>query len=233
MATPLYKAVYNTVIERITNGDLKPGAMLPSETDLGAELNVSQGTARKALMELEQRGIVQRKQGRGTYVTVRTPENALFHFFRLRYPDGTQISPQLHTETVIRRKSNAVEKELLFENPRHVYEVSRVRTIDGQPLIHEISALPTKLFPGLRERAPLLNTIYVLYQQAYSCVIIRADEQIRAGTAPPQIAKALGLESFAPVLKIERLTFDLSDRPVERRVSTIATGNHSYHISLS
>ena len=49
----------------------------------GAELGVSQGTARKALEELERRGIIKRRQGVGSFVAVRTPENALFQFFQI------------------------------------------------------------------------------------------------------------------------------------------------------
>ena len=58
MAPPLYQVVIDTIIERIASGSLASGAMLPSETQLGAELGVSQGTARKALIELEARGLV-------------------------------------------------------------------------------------------------------------------------------------------------------------------------------
>ena len=76
MAPPLYQVVIDTIVERIASGVLQSGALLPSETQLGAELGVSQGTARKALMELESRGLVQRAQGRGTFVTVRTPETS-------------------------------------------------------------------------------------------------------------------------------------------------------------
>ena len=82
MSEPLYMKVFNTVVQRIVDGSYVPGSMLPSEFDLAGELEVSQGTARKALIELEQKGIVQRRQGKGTFVTLRTPENSLFHFWQ-------------------------------------------------------------------------------------------------------------------------------------------------------
>ena len=117
MAPPLYQVVMNTIVDRIASGSLPSGAMLPSETQLGAELGVSQGTARKALMELEARGLVQRVQGRGTFVTVRTPETSLFNFFRLRNPDGTLESPRLEWETVRRRAATPEERAELFGRP--------------------------------------------------------------------------------------------------------------------
>ena len=84
MRSPLYKVVMDTLVERIASGAMPPGSMLPSEIQLGQELGVAQGTARKALSELEGRGLVQRVQGRGTFVTQRTTEDSLFRFFRVR-----------------------------------------------------------------------------------------------------------------------------------------------------
>lgn len=236
MSQPLYKVVIEIIIGRISSGALAPGAMLPSETDLGAELGVSQGTARKALMELEQRGLVQRSQGRGTFVTVRTPESSLFNFFRLRPPGGapagTLVKPALEHERIHRRASTGQERAFLFGAPQEVLEIERVRSLNGRPLVHEVSVVPQPLFPGLSERAPLPNTLYVFYQHAYSCIITRADEQIRATGATAHAAVALGIREGTPVLEVERIAIDLLDRAVERRISICLTEGFSYHVSL-
>ena len=233
MAPPLYRLVIDTVVERIATGALQPGAMLPSETQLGAELGVSQGTARKALMELEARGLVQRAQGRGTFVTMRTPESSLFHFFRLRQPDGSQVTPRLEGESLRRRRATAAESRALHGQPEHVFEIERLRRLDARHLVHEMSAVPVPLFPGLAERAPLPNTLYVFYQQAYSCIITRADERLRAIGATGRAAEALELAEGTPVMSVERLAFDALDRAVERRKSVFRTDAYDYFVSLS
>ncbi|WP_226886470.1 GntR family transcriptional regulator [Nisaea nitritireducens] len=233
MTEPLYKAVIGTVIDRIVSGELVPGAMLPSEYDLGAELGVSQGTARKALEELERRGIIKRRQGVGSFVAVRTPENALFQFFRLRNPDGTQAIPGLAEETVTSRKATASEAGQLSDAPERVHEIVRVRTIDGARLIYEKSVVPAVLFPGLAERAPLPNALYALYQQAFRIAIVRADESIRAVAADQETASALGIVETRPVMRVERKAFDIADRCVELRLSFYVTDHHAYGISLA
>jgi GntR family transcriptional regulator len=233
MTEPLYKTVIGTVIDRIVSGELVPGAMLPSEYDLGAELGVSQGTARKALEELERRGIIKRRQGVGSFVAVRTPENALFQFFRLRNPDGTQAVPDLAEGTVISRKATASEAGQLSGAPDRVHEIARVRTIDGARLIYETSVVPAVLFPGLAERAPLPNALYALYQQAFRIAIVRADESIKAVAADEETASALGIAASSPVMSIERKAFDIADRCVELRSSFYVTDHHAYGISLS
>lgn len=207
--------------------------MLPSEGDLGAELGVSQGTARKALIDLERRGIVRRRQGVGTFVTARTPESALFHFFRLRNTDGTHASPSLEEESVRRRRSLKDERESLFGKPDHVFEIERVRSADGRRLVHEISVVPAALFPGLPERSPLPNTLYVLYQHAYSIAIVQANERIRAVPGTPEVCARLRVAIGLPLLRVDRMATDLSDRTVELRTSHFVTEEHCYAVALT
>lgn len=232
MTEPLYKTVCKTLIQRIADGIYAPGAMLPSEIDLGVELQVSQGTARKALIELELKGIVERRQGRGTFVTLRTPENSLFHFFRLRTEDGAQVAPQLDSETVQARKATARERNRLFGAPDRVFEIDRIRSFRGKPLCNEVSVVPAPLFPGLRERAPLPNALYVLYQQAFSCIIISAEEHLKAATLDAGLAKRLAQAPGTPVIVAQRAAYDLQDRLVELRTSTLLTDGMSYLVQM-
>ncbi|MBP0484963.1 GntR family transcriptional regulator [Sagittula salina] len=233
MATPLYQTVIDTIIARIASGDLPSGAMLPSETQLGSDLGVSQGTARKALMDLEKRGLVQRAQGRGTFVTVRTPETSLFNFFRLRRPDGTLTAPRLVTEEVTRRPATAEETATLHGAPEEVIQIHRVRSVDGRKATYEVSCLPPSLYPGIMERAPLTNALYVLYQQAYSIIITRADERLRAVAAPPEVARALEIPEGAPVMRMRREAVDVLDRVVELRTCHLLNEGMDYFVSLS
>src|SRR5690606_37843643 len=120
---PLYQKVIDTIVARIASGEVLPGGMLPSETQLASETGVSQGTARKALMMLEQHGIVRREQGRGTFVTARTPDSSLFNFFRLRNRNGEVIRPELIDERLLERPATDVERETLQGAPLTVIEI--------------------------------------------------------------------------------------------------------------
>ena len=208
MSEPLYMKVFNTVVQRIVEGSYVPGSMLPSEFDLAGELQVSQGTARKAFMELEQKGIVQRRQGKGTFVTLRTPENSLFHFFRLRDRDGHQVAPELKTESISLRGALKDEKALLHGGPEKVYEINRVRSFQGTPLCHERSIVPASLFPGLKDRGDLPNALYVLFQHAYSCIIISAQEHLTAEVLSDNLAEALAQPEGTPAIVARRQARD-------------------------
>ena len=232
-AIPLYQRVHDAVMACIVSGDLAPGAMLPSEFDLAAQYSVSQGTARKAISKLEQSGLVERHQGKGTFVATTTPETSLFHFFRLRHDDGSQAIPQPLSESVRRRAANAKEGQVLgLQSRGAVFEIARVRCIKETPVCYETSVLNADLFPGLKDRGSLPNALYPLYQRSYGVTIVRADEQLRALEATSSVANMLAVDEGAPVLEVERRAFDIVGRVVELRFSFYLTSQIHYSVSL-
>ena len=232
-ALPLYQRVHDAVMACIVSGDLAPGAMLPSEFDLAAQYSVSQGTARKALSKLEQSGLVERHQGKGTFVATTTPETSLFHFFRLRHDDGSQAIPQPLSESVRRRAASAKEGQVLgLQSRGAVFEIARVRCIKETPVCYETSVLNADLFPGLKDRGSLPNALYPLYQRSYGVTIVRADEQLRALEATSSVANMLAVDEGAPVLEVERRALDIVGRVVELRFSFYLTSQIHYSVSL-
>ncbi len=69
---PLYKIVKQALIDAIERGTFKPGARLPSTKELSRQMSVSLVTAHRALQELVQGGVLERTQGRGTFVIERS-----------------------------------------------------------------------------------------------------------------------------------------------------------------
>ncbi len=68
---PRTRRVYLALRERITAGELPPGAKLPAHTELAAEFGVAPMTVRQVLGYLEADGLVSRQPGRGTFVRMR------------------------------------------------------------------------------------------------------------------------------------------------------------------
>ena len=61
--------VADDIAAKIASGELAPGARLPAEVDMAAEYGVARMTARRAVRELRERGLVHTVIGKGTYVT--------------------------------------------------------------------------------------------------------------------------------------------------------------------
>ena len=70
---PLYVQIMRILEERIRSAHLQPGDKLPTQQELAQHFEVSLAPVKQALRELEKRGIVSPRQGRGTYVTDTTP----------------------------------------------------------------------------------------------------------------------------------------------------------------
>ncbi|MDZ4769190.1 MAG: GntR family transcriptional regulator [Chloroflexota bacterium] len=68
MSIPLYEQLYNHLIESIRAGKLRAGDRLPSEKELADQFNVSRITSKKALVMLEQAGLIDRIQGKGSFL---------------------------------------------------------------------------------------------------------------------------------------------------------------------
>jgi GntR family transcriptional regulator len=66
---PLYAQVENVIIDRVSDGSLPAGSRLPSEDGLVQEYAVSRTTIRAAIQSLVQRGLVEIRRGKGTFVT--------------------------------------------------------------------------------------------------------------------------------------------------------------------
>src|SRR3972149_6342148 len=65
---PLYQRLRDFLVEKIEAGEWRPDHQLPGERQLTAEFGVSRATVRQAMQLLENQGLIQRRQGRGTYV---------------------------------------------------------------------------------------------------------------------------------------------------------------------
>jgi DNA-binding LacI/PurR family transcriptional regulator len=89
---PLYLAARDAVREAIDAGVFQPGEQMPSTKQLSEQLAVSLVTAHRALQELVSSGVLQRSQGRGTFVQPR-------YFERRKTPVDTRLGLVFHAES--------------------------------------------------------------------------------------------------------------------------------------
>jgi len=231
---PLYRQVYDLLLSRITNGIWRPSEALPSEQALAAELGVSQGTVRKALDALATDRLVERRQGKGTYVALHTRESALFRFFRLARPrTGERVTPESTLLSVQRRTARRADRERLKLSGRcNVMEARRIRLIDDRPVILETVIVPLSLFPEIHKRRTLPNTLYSMYQSVYGISIFAAKEEVRADLATAEDTAHLEVEPGTPLLHIDRLALAIDGTPAEWRISRCDIRDLVYAVTL-
>jgi GntR family transcriptional regulator len=104
---PLYAQVKELLIRRLVEGRWRPGDALPAETSLAVELGVSQGTVRKALDEMAAANLLERRQGKGTFVARHSRQRSLFHFFHIVGEDGRK---ELPSSRILQMRSRAATR---------------------------------------------------------------------------------------------------------------------------
>lgn len=230
---PLYRQVYDIIVNKVAEGVWRPGEAIPSEQALARELGVSQGTMRKVLDALTAEKLLVRHQGKGTFIAENTQERSLFRFFRMVRPGGERVTPSMGDQSVRVRVARVADQQKLdLAKGAKVVEINRVRLIDGKPTIRETIILPSALFPRIEDRMPLPNTLYSLYQTEYGINIVSASEELRAESATPEDQRLLGAPAGAAILCIDRLALSLQDRKVEWRTSRVYARDLSYSVTL-
>jgi GntR family transcriptional regulator len=231
---PLYRQVYDIVVRRVAQGNWRPGEALPSEQSLARELGVSQGTMRKVLDSLTAEKLLERRQGKGTFIAENTQERALFRFFRMAKPGGKRLTPEHVGESVKLRASRAAERtKLELARDERVVEITRTRLIEERPTLRELIIVPAALFPGIESKTSLPNTLYSLYQTEYGINIVAAHEEIHPELATAADEQVLQVPQGSPLLVIDRVAVSLQGRKVEWRVSRARSGDVVYAVTLT
>lgn len=225
---PLYRQVKAIFVRRLVDGVWAPGAVLPSEGQLAAEIGVSQGTVRKALDELAAENLVVRRRGRGTFVAEHDERRILFQFFKLAPDRGEPRFPDSLVLSVTTCPADAAERTALdLAEGTPVVRIRRLRSFDGTPLIVETLSLPERLVPDLAD-GPIPNNLYGLYAGRYGITIANARERLKAVALGADDAAALGAAAGEPALQIDRIALSLDGTPVERRLSLCLTQEVHY-----
>lgn len=232
---PLYQRVADRIANRIYDGHWRPGEPIPNEFALADEFAVSQGTIRKAMSVVEETGLVDRQQGRGTFVRKLSEERSYYHFFRLAYPQGARVTPEPDEESVRTRLANEHEQFGFGLNSEdEVTVIKRLRCVDGIRATSEHIVVPTHLFHGLATlKASLPQALYPHYHQEYGIFVLRADEYISAIAADEQTSTDLSVDIGSPTLQVNRTAFDMKDRAVEIRTSRFRADLFQYNVNLN
>ena len=231
----LYMQIKELLVAKIRDGEWSPGNVIPSEINLAHEFGVSQGTVRKAITELVENNVLNRKQGLGTFVSNHDPHRALFHFFHITDNQGHKVLPDSNVLACRRKQASRKEiAKLQLAAATPVIRIERVRNFSARPTMIETITLPAEPFGGLVDAGgrELPNTLYELYERQFGITIHSADEQLRAKAASKHDAKILNLKVGTPLLEIERVAMTLDKTPVELRVSRCSTENHYYQNTI-
>jgi GntR family transcriptional regulator len=234
--SPLYRQIKDLLIGSLEQGEWKPGESIPSEIELAARFQVSQGTVRKAIDELAAEHLLVRRQGKGTFVATHHEPRAQYRFLRIVPDQGDPASATSRFLECRRVRAPAdVARSLGLRTGDPAIYLRRLLHFDGRPVVLDDIWLPGSLFRGLTaERlANYSGPLYGLFETEFGIRMIRADERIRALAADADAGKLLEVSVGTPLLLVERVSYTYGERPVEVRRGRSVTAAHHYRNTLA
>lgn len=156
MADLAYQKIINELKTSIHNGKFDETMKLPDERSLSEQYNVSRSTIKRALSVLSHRGIIFKKRGSGTFINPLYLKNNNFFKYNgsnLGITDsfnvpGKKQSIKLLSFDVI-KADDVTKRDLFLNDDDFVYKIERLRFLDDEPFLAEVSYIPIKLFPDL------------------------------------------------------------------------------------
>jgi DNA-binding GntR family transcriptional regulator len=219
---PLYYQVSRQIEAAIDTGELAPGDKLENEISLADRWGLSRPTMRRAIQELVDKGLLVRRRGIGTQVVhgrVKRPMDLTSLFDDLIRSDQKPTTQLLDRELV--PAPAAVAERLGMPAGAQVLHLERLRSARDEPLAVMRNWLPADLAPALSAEALETRGLYELMRGTGVHLRIATQRIAARGATAPE-ARLLKLRKGAPLLTMERVTYDGTGRAVE-------LGTHVYH----
>ncbi|MFM7000514.1 MAG: GntR family transcriptional regulator [Limnohabitans sp.] len=218
-----YGKLAQALRDRILQGEWGPGALIPAEAALAQSYGVALGTIRQALSLLVEDGVLQRRHGKGTFVTKGVDGASMMRFFRFRgVDDGGGLTPHSRILASRLRTASAHESHAFgIAQGAQVLQLERLRSLHGEPCLLETIVLPLPLFGPLAESDTDAwdDLLYPMYQQRCGVVIQKTQDSLSFSQLNAGQAKRLKLAVAHPCVLVERQAFDMAGRCVELRTT--------------
>ena len=232
--TPLYLQLKNALVAEIDAGQYKPHERLLSERELGEKFKVSRMTVRQALTDMIRAGILYTQVGKGTYVSeskIKQELQALTGFSQDMAARGSVTSGQVLEARII---PATLTLAAIFSMPMNTEFVilSRLRLSDGIPLAIEEAHILHRVCPGILEYDFSKESLYNVLATRYNTSLVRAEQTMEASLATSKETELLQISSPAPVLRIERLSYNEQNMLVEYVVSVYRGDRYKFHTTL-
>ena len=214
---PRYQQIVEDLLDRIERGDLAPGDRLASERALSEEFGVNRRTLRNSLDVLERRGLVERRQGAGTFVTSPRFERNAAEFFP--FTEGVRHRGFEPGSLIISLQrlpaSPSVTERLDLDANDEVWRFHRLRSINEEPFLVETFSLPTAMAPQMDTFDLSDRSVYDVLENEYGVVIERAQLSLEAIAMSEFEAELLRVPIGSPAMLERHLAYDITGRPVD------------------
>jgi len=233
---PYYLQIKDILKERIKNNIYQRETLIPSENELSSEFGVTRTTVRNALKELQKEDLIYTEKGKGSIVKGSKIKQSLMEFYSFgRRFKQNESGNEAYSKIVEKKEITCpsdVRESLDIRNEDKIYEVTRIRYIEAEPVMMEISYLPKNLFPDLFEYDMEHFSLYDMIEYRYKKKITKGREYIQPMISGTKESKYLNIEKGSPVFLVKRITYS-GKKPLEYRKSIIRGDKYEFYTEFS
>lgn len=221
---PRYVQISEFLIREIAAGRLLAGNRLPPEREMAADLGVSVGTLRKALADLQKKGLLERIQGSGNYIRQGNAADSVYAMFRLELIGGGGLPRADVLGIDAMTKPDDLPP---FGTSQEATRVRRLRRLNETIVAVEeiwLDADAGQIIPD-----QLSDSLYQYYRSALGLWISRAEDQVSVAPVPDWAPREFGLAPRDVTGFIERQSWTDAPGAIEYSRTWFDT-NHARYV---
>jgi GntR family transcriptional regulator len=231
---PLYYQLKDIISELIEDEELKPNDPIPPERELCEYHGVSRMTVNKAIANLVNEGLLYREQGKGTFVA--KPKEGyqlsrLLSFTEDMKAKGMQVDTRIisfHKKSATRK----IQKILSLTEKEEIFEIKRLRVVDGEPYAIETAYLPVSLCEGLTLEKLDKRSLYDILLSEYGLKMDYAHQTIEAVILDEYESGILQVPENSIALMLSRKTYLEGDKPMELTKAVYRGDKYKFEVVL-
>jgi GntR family transcriptional regulator len=216
---PFYFQLAEALEQEIVSGRWEPGVRVPSEPELGDRFRLSRTTIRQALGRLEQRGLINRIKGQGTFVQRAQPGLWLLQSSEGFFQEEVDRLGRTVTSRILRAEHGPLPdwacQELELPAGSHGATLERLRAVDGQVALFVVNCLPDHVAEAALAVQNPNESLYRRLGERAGIVPHGGRRTLEAIAARSRVAELLELRPGAPVAFIESVAWDENLKPFD------------------
>jgi len=216
----LYLQIAGQIMEKIENSEWKVGDMIPSERELAEIFKVSRITAKKAVEYLNEKGLIYREVGRGTFIAQPKLQNIIAFKGFSEYIASKGGNPgSIILNQVVQKPTPQLAAELQINIDDSIVYVERIRTADNRYVALQTSFIQETLCPDLVDQDLQGKSLYSLFKEKYGIYPAWTEVVMQARLADQKEAELLKIELGDALLIVKALTYTEKFEIIEKVIT--------------
>jgi GntR family transcriptional regulator len=215
---PYYIQLMDILKEKVQLGNWAAGDQIPGEQDLCELYGISRTVVRQALRELELEGVINRRKGKGTFISQPKISEGLAQKLTGFYQDMVERGLKPVTKVLHQNVTHSNEKVARFLNINpgdKVVDILRLRFINEEPIQLVTTYIPFEICPALATVDLTNRSLYEYLETESGVFIAKGRRYLEAVLANESEAELLGIERGSPLLMLDSISFSESGQPIE------------------